>query len=869
MNVYVKHLCACWIFVRVSRGMVHSARQPSNLRGGQSDGFFPTPSSMLFARRRCDRCEHWIIRRAAAVRCPVCNRVYHDGCLRELGCKVTAAVLRRSRRVGSSRHWKCGKCDDAAEGEEFSPRRADAHATRDQPHTIVHETPLSVAACGEPRRLSFSAICIQADNSNDANDHAAAPVIPPRHHLDRQDNNKVAFAGGPPVVQSASEKASCLKSILETPHFSGNALSCIENAISAKLVALKRRRKNGTTGDKTPASSLTPAPKRICKQAVHSTLKGLRRGRAAAVPRPRRCVRQTSGRLRAARGKRAKLGKAQVDARANVSLPSIAVAPAAETANNAAPLSFTQQISNCAATPNSVASADAAELQTGACTQQACRERFKALEAKLERVVSGLRDSLRAEITSLQMAHQLAFQQSLAANRERKALASEIENINEYIKHARGLNNMTHGEHADIAESASLGASACCMNSVHATCRSATSVALDGTSKNSSDLTAITTTGCTNTCSTTSLVPSNKRLNKKAPHAVAGSQCKRDTDLSVVGKCYGSKDRIAIVCGDSNLRKLIKPIKQVVRPLNEEIAFHCEDNLSLASAVKEGTNLINVAVDADLKVIMFAGLVDILHAKAPDRVKESLVDQMTEFAHFCKTKSVELTVCSIPLIAGPKGQKVKTLIQETNRALHSAIQSAGADFLYLSIHNSGFLQDGIHFAPAAQTRVALKIGSRLCTFFGRAPQPLNVPSFASQLTKQPRTTHLAGDPDRVVTFSQHLLQRSQPRSLGFQSTQSTRTAKPIVKMRRRQWSGAIQEPWRHNAGQGLGNFALATQASRPSCGFDQTVPRANSLSELIASLQKRTALLEEILGCEQHRRRIYRRRDIPALHTHH
>lgn len=178
----------------LSPTMLHSVRMAPDQRG-ETDGFCPVPSTMLAMRRRCDRCDHWIAIGTVAIRCPACSRVYHDKCLRGLGCRVTALALRRSRRRGASLYWKCGKCDNAVAAETESATGGPVTQTaRDQQQTT--ETPMFKAALFEPKRLNFET------GSINESDVAASPAAPARINVGRA-HSKVGLAGDPPADETS------------------------------------------------------------------------------------------------------------------------------------------------------------------------------------------------------------------------------------------------------------------------------------------------------------------------------------------------------------------------------------------------------------------------------------------------------------------------------------------------------------------------------------------------------------------------------------------------------------------------------------------------------------------------------------------
>lgn len=69
-------------------------------------------------------------------------------------------------------------------------------------------------------------------------------------------------------------------------------------------------------------------------------------------------------------------------------------------------------------------------METERCAHELCRIRFDGLEAKFERIIAGLRDSIRGKFLSIQIAQQLASHQNEAAYEHRKYLASQINDIN-------------------------------------------------------------------------------------------------------------------------------------------------------------------------------------------------------------------------------------------------------------------------------------------------------------------------------------------------------------------------------------------------------------------------------------------------------
>lgn len=170
--------------------MVHPARVASGRRS--VDGDVPPTTSVLCTRRRCDHCGRWIARGATANRCPACDRVFHDECLGGLRCGVTAVGLRRSRRAGACRPWRCGKCNfDAKETAEMQA-----------PHPA--ETPLTAGPMAASKRLAFEAVDAQVNSEILGRNHgrAASHSEIPSHHVDRSIDDIIDVAGGPTLQQN-------------------------------------------------------------------------------------------------------------------------------------------------------------------------------------------------------------------------------------------------------------------------------------------------------------------------------------------------------------------------------------------------------------------------------------------------------------------------------------------------------------------------------------------------------------------------------------------------------------------------------------------------------------------------------------------
>lgn len=212
------------------------------------------------------------------------------------------------------------------------------------------------------------------------------------------------------------------------------------------------------------------------------------------------------------------------------------------------------------------------------------------------------------------------------------------------------------------------------------------------------------------------------------------------------------------------------------------MAFHCEDRLSLDAALKNAAELVNAATDADLKVVILAGLADITHGAHTHQTTEHLVIQLVEFAHFCKAKCVDLTVCSIPMIDGAKEQKLISLIRRANSVIRSALHELGVEFLDLCAYNSEILSDGIQFTPLIKARVASNIGGSLCKFLNRDPQPVNFPP-NSKFSSRPRAqgSRPSGLSIQTTTFSTTATKQTMRRSLGFHQAPRTRGMRPKVK----------------------------------------------------------------------------------------
>lgn len=842
--------------------MVRSIGSANGLRDKPA-GLFPAAATMLSTRRRCDYCGHWIAKGIAVFRCPVCDRVYHDECLRELGCGVTAAALRRSRRAGVPRHWKCGKCDDlaATDEDETNPGKAEQYGPP------VTATPLSMPASIEPKRLNFSALHPNTNDSNADTGVAASLVKPPPKHLDHRNSTSLDPAGGPPVMQKAGEEVEQQILNLAAPFGEENKLQLLNNVMprigmTARVgIPAAKRKNNVTTLVESPReSTLTPAPKRIRKQtrSVSKSAKSARSvHRVGALRLPGR-VTLLRRQLRAARRKPpAKQEKPRsvtcANTIANGSSKPYAITQVAATANAAAVFSPKQLTSSAA---HSLAGRHITRDEGSTiCTQQTycgqtCRERFEVLEAKFERIVTCLRDSFRAEILSLQMAQQHMLQQNEAASGHRMILASEIDNINRRLN---GVSVNAKGSvkpcdtnrirlYSQVASKAP-GTTDSSMNSECPTIRSATSL----TSTQVDNTMQITSCSNRTRCVATPAAASKKpAITTETSPAVATAQRKRVSNSAAVQIIRTSQrlqhrpdcdisaddfsddnDRIAIICGDSHLRKMIRHIKRIVRPLNEELAFHCEDGLTLDAALKNAIQLVTVATDADLKVVILAGLADILHSKNPDQTRESLVTQLVEFTHFCREHSVDLTVCSIPVISGPRKHVIERLIQEANQSIQSAMQNLDVDFLELSLPKYELLYDKIQFVHSMETRAAMNIGGRLCTFLKREPQPFFV------LPRQARRYNPAGHSSESFggasvpsprTSSQQPARRLQ----GFHQTRSTRQTKPNVKERR-------LSPFRQKQSPSLANEDqkhcrhLGAKKGRQLKALAPTVTRLNSL----------------------------------------
>lgn len=773
--------------------MVHSTRAASDFRK-RSVGFFPALLSRLSARRRCDYCERWIVKGAVAVRCPGCERVYHDECLRKRGCGVSVAALRRSRRTGAPVHWTCGNCDSVTTvGTEIATCNFGAQAARGYPQPT--ETPLPVAGFYGPKRLNFETVSTSSSSS-------AAPLVTPAHkQLDRKHSVEVGLAGGLPIGDGESEDKGRQGSNVTIVPGAHNTLRGGPINANFATSATKKKRVAFTHWRSPFAPSVTPAPKRICKQtnSISRSAMILRSGRRVVPPRQPRRATAFRLQLRAARKERAKLVRAQSATCANGSFDSFAAAAVTDTTNDAA-MPLRHQLHN----PGLVVD-DAGINKTATCAQQACRERFEALEAKLERIIAGLRDSFRAEILSLHLAQQQIIHQNAAASEHRKLLTSKIDNFDDRLKKIRindkiiDANFLEHDNSAahfdEEGKQSNFSASG---PNLGQPINSGTTAPLYSTSKITVPTSTDNILSSSNIRSATLGSPNNLQIEKQI-QAIAGSSRKclansaaaciikasqrKPHDYSILNdESDDDKDRIAIICGDSHLRQIIKPIKKITRPLNEELAFHCEERLSLDAALKNAAELVNVAIDADLKVVILAGLSDIMQGNHPHQTIERIVNQIVDFAHFCRAKCVDLTVCSIPVISGTVNPELTPLIQEANTRIRSALHELSVDFLDLSVKGSGVLSNGVQFAPGVRNRVALKIGHNLCRFLKRDPQPFTFASNSKYWARsRVQVTRLPMLSTQLPTSPTTMTKQPPRRPMGFHQTSSTARKKPNIK----------------------------------------------------------------------------------------
>lgn len=326
--------------------MVHSTLESSALRD-QSNAFFLAPSSVIFARRRCDHCDHWITKGAASVRCPSCKQIYHDECLGELDCGVTSAVLRRSRRAGISRNWKCGKCD-IPETAKNGQSKTNARASYSRLQTT--ETPQLKDTFAGPKRLSFGTVSVEQNN---ATDHAALCTSPPHKHLVRADSGEVGLAGDPPLLEKEGKEARRQSLTLETSTNAqykllplnardkiqalSNATSYTSDSVGMAHFATKGKKKVTALIRSPLVSSLTPAAKRIRKQAstVSKSAKKLHSARRVVGLRLSKRTILYHRRIRAARRISTKGKESQLDACTTRSANSFAAALATATAGDA------------------------------------------------------------------------------------------------------------------------------------------------------------------------------------------------------------------------------------------------------------------------------------------------------------------------------------------------------------------------------------------------------------------------------------------------------------------------------------------------------------------------------------------------------